>query len=280
MIFVHCQNNDQAEAMRQALGDGTLEIGCLVDYMGRSFANDYAFGCAVRDTGGIVVDDPDLVRRYGNKLAMHRALEHAGLALSRTIIWHPKQPSRDLTRDERCFLGERIVCKPAYGSGSDGVILNMDGTRAALDAARAFDPDDHYLLQEFVTPSVLDGRPAWFRVYNCFGHVSICFWHPETHATTLVTLEELERYDLHELCCVSRRIAQISGYQWFSSEIALTERDGQRVFLPVDYLNNKCFMLAHSEVGPIGMPDALVETIAYVMVEGTRQHAQRQRIAA
>jgi hypothetical protein len=277
LIFFHCRNHDQAETLRFALAGGSLTIGCLVDYMGRSFRHDYELGCAVKDTGGIVVDDPDRVRIYGDKAVMHRELAHAGVELPRTLLWRPDQLSRDLTPDERALLGPRIVCKPALGSGADGVTLDMDGTRAALQAARDYDPADHYLLQEFVAPLDLDGRPAWFRVYNCFGRIFACFWNPTTHVTALVTPGELAAYRLHELEQISRTIAAISGYTWFSTEIALTQRDGRRAFLPIDYLNNKCFMLTHSEFGSSGMPDALAEAVACEIVAQTKQMQLRAR---
>jgi hypothetical protein len=273
MIFVHCRNHGQAETLRYALLDGSLTIDCLIDYMGRSFRHDYELGCAVKDSGGIVVDDPDRVRIYGDKATMHCELERAGVELPRTIIWRPDQPSRDLTAAERALLGERIVCKPARGSGAGGVVLDMDGSRAALDDARSYDFDDYYLLQEFVAPLDLDGSPAWFRVYNCFGRIFACFWHPVTHATRLVTPGELALYRLDELEQISRTIALISGYTWFSTEIALAERDGRRVWLPIDYLNNKCFMLTHSEFGPCGLPDTIAESVARELVE----QAQRRR---
>ncbi|HEY3228176.1 MAG TPA: hypothetical protein VGJ87_03090 [Roseiflexaceae bacterium] len=278
LIFVYCRNHDQAETLRFALASGSLAIGCLIDYMGRSFCHDYELGCAVKDTGGIVVDDPDRVRIYGDKAVMHQELARAGVELPRTLIWRPDQPSRDLTPDERALLGPRIVCKPALGSGANGVTLDMDGTHAALQAARDYDPDDYYLLQEFVAPLDLDGRPAWFRVYNCFGRIFACFWNPTTHATALVTPGELAAYQLHELEQISRTIAAISGYTWFSTEIALTERDGRRAFLPIDYLNNKCFMLTHSEFGSSGMPDALAEAVACEIVEQTQQIQLRVRM--
>ncbi len=275
MIFVHCQSHDQAEVLRTALAYGELTVGCLIDYMGRSFRNDYALGCAVKDAGGLVVDDPDRVRVYGDKAVMHHELARAGIALPQTLIWRAWQPSRDLTIAERGLLGRRIVCKPAGGSGAGGVVLDMDGTRAGLDAAREYDPDDHYLLQEFITPLDLSGRPAWFRVYNCFGRVLTCFWNPVTHETIALTPVEMACYRLHELERISHTIAAISGYTWFSSEIALTERAGRQAFIPIDYLNNKCFMLTHAEFGLCGMPDAVAETIAWEMVEQAQRHAAR-----
>jgi len=280
LIFFHCRNNDQAETLRCALLDGSLTIDCLVDYMGRSFAHDYELGCAVKDSGGIVLDDPDRVRIYGDKAVMHDELERAGVELPRTLIWRPDQPSRDLSAGERHFLGARIVCKPARGSGAGGVVLDLGGSRAALDDARAYDPDDHYLLQEFVAPLDLDGRPAWFRVYNCFGRVFACFWHPSTHETALVTPCEMVAYGLHELERISHTIAAISGYTWFSTEIAVAERAGRRAFLPIDYLNNKCFMLMHSEVGAWGMPDAVAETVAREIAEQTQRRCAPRRALA
>jgi hypothetical protein len=275
MVFFHCQNHEQAETLRHAVLRGELQIDCLIDYMGRSFVHDYEFGCAVKDAGGLVLDDPDRVRIYGDKATMHRELANARIEMPRTLIWGPGDPSRDLTAEERALLGARIVCKPANGSGSGGVVIGMEPTAAALEDARDYDPDDSYLLQEFVAPVDLDGRPAWFRVYNCFGKIFPCFWHPQTHATWPVTAEEIVMYGLHELAYISRQIAAISGYSWFSTEIALTIRYGRPAFLPIDYLNNKCFMLTHSEFGPTGMPDAVAEVVAREIAEQTYRHARR-----
>jgi len=275
MVFFHCQNPDQAEALRWALYRNELKIDCLIDYMGRSFRHDYELGCAVKDAGGLVLDDPDRVKIYGDKAVMHHELARMGIEMPRTLFWQPGRTSRDLTPDERAYLGRQIVCKPSGGSGSGGVTLNLLPTRAALEDAREYDPHDTYLLQEFVAPLDLDGRPAWFRVYNCFGKIFACFWHPATHATTLVAPAEIDAHHLHELERISRTIALISGYTWFSTEIALTVRAGRRAFLPIDYLNNKCFMLTHSEFGPSGMPDLVAESVAREIVEQTGRHIRR-----
>jgi hypothetical protein len=82
-------------------------------------------------------------------------------------------------------------------------------------------------------------------------------------------------HHLYELEQISRTIALISGYTWFSTEVALAERDGRRAWLPIDYLNNKCFMLTHGEVGPCGLPDPIAEAVAHELAE----QAQRRRAA-
>ncbi|NJO85151.1 MAG: hypothetical protein HC828_22005 [Blastochloris sp.] len=98
MTFVHCRRHDQAEAMRVALEDGILQVACLIDYMGRSFPNDAGLSRAVKNAGGLVVSDPDLVRRFGDKAVMHRELSRARVALPRTLLWPSHAPSRAFNR--------------------------------------------------------------------------------------------------------------------------------------------------------------------------------------
>lgn len=278
MHFHHCRSNDDAEAMLTAILRGALSVGLLIDYMGRSFRCDQELAEAVCAAGGLAVEDPARVRAFGSKAAMHSALACAGLALPRTLIWPAGRPARDLTLAERELLGERFVVKPARGSGGCGVSLAADGSRESL-AAAIDDPDDDFLLQERVRPLELGGQPAWFRVYTCFGQVFPCFWHPETHATRLVSPAEVAAHGLGELERIARRIQAICGYRWFSCEIALAERAGRRVFLPIDYNNNKPLMLAQSEFGEKGMPDALVAAAAWAFAEQAACHTARPAMA-
>jgi hypothetical protein len=275
LAFHHCRGNDDAAAMHAAIFRGDLTVDLLIDYMGRSFACDTALAEAVRDTGGMPVEDPARVERYGSKAAMHQALADAGVQLPRTILWPAGRPPRALSSAERVLLGERFVVKPARGSGGCGVSLDVDGSAAAL-AAALDDREDDFLLQERVRPLEIDGQPAWFRVYNCFGRVFPCFWHPETHAARLLYPAEIDALGLHDLERLSRRIGAVCGYRWFSSEIALTERYGRRFFLPIDYNNNKPLMIAQSEWGERGMPDVVVETVAWEFVQQAIRHAERR----
>jgi len=280
LCFLHCQSHEQAEELRMAVQAGWLRIGCLLDYMGGSFRYDYEFGCAVKDSGGIVVDDPELVRLYGDKSVMPMALAQAGLEMPRTIILRSWQPTRPLTCAERAQLGPRFVVKPARGSGAGGVVLDCDGSPAAIDQARSYDPDDHFLLQEHITPLELGGRPAWFRVYSCFGRIGYCFWHPHTHETVGVTDEQFRAYGLQPLREIAQTVARVSGYTWFSCEVALTRRHGRLCWLPIDYLNNKCYLLAQSEVGPRGVPDIIVDAVIRELVAQAARHAKPAHTAA
>jgi hypothetical protein len=154
-------------------------------------------------------------------------------------------------------LGGRFAIKPACMGGGEGVVLEATSLEQVL-SVRCQYPHEKYLLQAHVTPQVLEGRPAWFRVLVCNGAVYPFWWDQYTHVYTRVTAEERFRFGLRTLYEVSRRIAQICRLHLFSTEITLTA-DGR--FLVVDYVNDPVDLRLKSKAAD-GVPDAVVENIA------------------
>jgi hypothetical protein len=161
-------------------------------------------------------------------------------------------PQMDLSR-----LGWSFAIKPACEGGGDGVILEASSWEQVLTARRQF-PHEKYLLQAHVTPRILEGRPAWFRVLVCDGAVYPCWWDPHTHVHTRLTAEQKGRFGLRSLSEIPRRIAGICRLHLFSTEIALTA-DGRS--LVVDYVNDPIDLRLQSKAAD-GVPDAIVENIA------------------
>jgi hypothetical protein len=164
----------------------------------------------------------------------------------------PDIPQMDLSR-----LGGSFAIKPACGGGGDGVVLEASSWVQVLTARRQF-PYEKYLLQAHVTPRILEGRPAWFRVLVCDGAVYPCWWDPHTHVHTRLTAEQKGRCGLRSLSEIPRRIAGICCLHLFSTEIALTA-DGR--FLVVDHVNDPVDLRLQSKAAD-GVPDVYVESIA------------------
>jgi len=122
------------------------------------------------------------------------------------------------------------------------------------------------MLQRLLVPKSLDGRPAWFRVFHIFDEIISCWWHPMTGQYEMVSPLQRRHFGLQRLEQIVHKIAQISGMEFFSTEIALLE-DGQ--FVAVDYLNDECDMHPKS-YWPSGVPDELVRHVALLMVHKAR----------
>ncbi len=148
-------------------------------------------------------------------------------------------------------------------------IITKRRTLKEIARARRFDVGDNFLLQEFVEPLRLAGNPAWFRVYNLFGEIIPCWWHPQTNIFRQVTLKEMDMYNLLPLIRITSEIGRITHIDWFSCEIAISKRNKR--FLVVDYVNDQCAIYPQSKHKD-GVPDDLIVHFADRIVEKAWQY--------
>ena len=206
-------------------------------------------------------------RWSGDKATMHLEFISRGLQTPYTIILSPYSKYSSIDSCDLAPLGGSFAIKPACEGGGDGVILEATSWQQVLEARQQY-PDEKYLLQAQVTTCILDGRPAWFRVLFCNGAVYPCWWDQRTHVYARVTAQEKARFGLRNLRELPMRIAQISGLQLFSTEIALTEAGH---FLAVDYVNDPVDLRLQSRAAD-GVPDGYVENIAARLVRLVENH--------
>ncbi len=210
-----------------------------------------------RANGTLRINPQEKARWSHDKATMHLEFLTAGLETPHTIILPPFDQQPNIPRTDLSPLKGSFAIKPAGGGGGEGVVLEA-GSCDQVHATRQQFPAEKYLLQAHVTPCLLEGRPAWFRVLVCAGAVYPCWWDPRSHAYARVSAEERFRFGLRNLHEVPLRIAQICGLHLFSTEIALTE-SGR--FVVVDYVNDPVDLRLQSDAFD-GVPNAIVENIA------------------
>lgn len=194
-----------------------------------------------------------------DKSTMHLEFISAGLNTPHTIVLpsfleQPVIPPVDLTP-----LGENFVIKPSNGGGGEGVILGASGMDQVLRARMEF-PRQKYLIQSYITPQIIGGKPAWFRVFYANGETYPCWWNMDTHIYQNVTAEEEAGDGLCRLRDITRCIASICKLDWFSTEIALADD-----FVVVDYVNDEIDTRVQSRAMD-GVPDEIINNIARQLV--------------
>ncbi|MBU6401132.1 MAG: hypothetical protein KGS61_12495 [Verrucomicrobia bacterium] len=211
-----------------------------------------------------VVDPPDVALAAFDKARLHPRLLAAGLQVPYTVIVPREQAATfELSAADRAALGTPFVIKPSLGYGKRGVLLNATSERD-LNRSMADWPDPHYLLQRLVVPKTLNGAPAYFRVFFVFGGVWVCWWNCYTSRYRLMTDAEMATDGLGPLTAIVRRVADLTGMRFFSSEIAQTDV-GE--FILIDYMNDQCHMLSQTAHPGMGVPDELVAAVAARLVE-------------
>lgn len=224
------------------------------------------------DKGVRVIDPPDRAVAAFDKSKLHHRLIAGGLAVPYTVVVPASEAATfRLSAADREALGQPFVIKPAMGYGRRGLVLDAT-SEADLARSVAAWPDENYLLQRKIVPLQSGDLPAYWRVYFVFGTVWISWWNCYTDQYRLTTVEERNRLGLERLEAIIRRVADLTGMEFFSTEIAQTD-DGELVL--IDYVNDQCHMLSQSADPRIGVPDELVAGIAYRLVEAVDRMIKR-----
>lgn len=192
-----------------------------------------------------------------DKAMMHFRLISAGIHTPHTIVLPPYNQKPDLEPLNLAPLGSQITIKPSHGGGSLGVRMGASSISQVMTSRKEY-PTDSYLLQATIVPVILGLQKAWFRVLYCHQRTYPCWWDPASHHYSIVSNQDLHRYQLHALDHLTRMIAGICRLDYFSTEIALTAEGN---FVVVDYVNDQIDMRLQSKCDD-GVPDDIVKSIA------------------
>ncbi len=248
---------ESLEAVLARLASGEVGFRVLLDRASDVDGRFFPLVSWAKEHGRYQLNPHDRAVASRNKASMHLEFITAGLHTPYTIILppfdeHPGLPPLDLAP-----LGQRFCVKPAHGGGGEGVIRSAT-TVADIERARQTFPSDPYLVQAWVVPEQLDGRPAWFRILYCGGAVFPCWWDPLTHQYDPLAPDDEARLGLGGLRDVARVIAWVCGLDLFSTEVARVPGGSLVV---VDYVNDPVDLRLRS-CAPDGVPDEIIEEIA------------------
>lgn len=235
------------------------DFSTLVFY-DRASDTDLSFEPAVKEMlkrGSFPLNDPTRLEAALDKATMHQKLIDRGIQVPFTIILSPNRDWTKMKIGELMRLGEPFIIKPAIGGGGFGVEVNAK-TLSDIVKAREGKSKERFLLQEKVLPIQFGDRRAWFRIYYVNGKVIPCWWDDLTHLYDRVTPEEEKVFGLERLKVETMKIAEIAGLNFFSTEIAIVDRE---TFVVVDYVNDQCDMRLKSRFAD-GVPDDVVDEIA------------------
>lgn len=219
-----------------------------------------------------VIDPPDRAQAAFDKSRLHPRLIEAGIRVPYTVIV-PRTAAGEfqLTEAQRQSLGAPFVIKPGMGYGKRGLVLDATSEKD-IDRSISMWPDPNYLFQHKIIARSHGDQPAYFRVYFIFGSVFKVWWNCFTDHYRLIRPDEIPETAEGELEALSRRIASLTGMNFFSSEIAQIE-SGE--FVVIDYVNDQCHMLSQSANPQLGVPDELVAAIARRLVEAAKTLAKK-----
>ena len=197
-----------------------------------------------------------IVEKVIDKSIMHDVLQNAGIQVPYTVIIPPFEKRKTVSIPEKEFekLGTPFIIKPAYYSGGGDSVNTNATTIADVINARMHYTDDSFLVQKKIYPKIIENRRAWFRPFYAFGHTIPTWWDDQTHLYSIMTQNDIRKYRLQKILTITKKIAELSRLDYFTTEIA---QDGKGEFFVIDYVNDQCDMrLQHHHYD--GVPEEIV----------------------
>lgn len=247
------------------LKDGEIQFGSFLDRASDADAKFLPIVRWLQKSNTTSINPPEKLNAAIDKATMHLEFLSKGIDVPFTIIISPynKRKELELSLSDLAHLGRPFIIKPANTTGGGtGVILGAETLKDVIET-RQHHRNDKYLLQERVVPDYLGGTKAWFRVFSVFGTTIPCWWDDTTHIYRKLTDDERVEYNLSPLLSMTKKIFEVCGLEFFSTEIVRTK---EGMFVAVDYVNEICDMRLQSQ-HPDGVPDEVVHQICRRIAE-------------
>lgn len=182
-----------------------------------------------------IINDPYATVRAASKASLHELFDSNDLPVRKTFILAAnKKLERRKLRAVVRSLGLPFVLTPAVGGGYDDVQLNATTVDDILKFIELNSTED-CLAQEYIVPTVLRGRVAWFRPIFACGKIIPHWWDPQNHFYQRFGGTKEERGVRHVLEKYMNKIARLTGLDLFSTEMAMTTRG---IYVIIDYANH------------------------------------------
>lgn len=191
-----------------------------------------------------------------DKATMHLEFITAGINVPYSIIIPPHSQAQEIfvSVDDLAILGRPFIIKPCNTTGGGiGVVTGAESLKEVL-SARLRHSNDKYLVQEKIFPFLIDDRRAWFRCFWTFGKPICVWWDDDTHIYNVLQKQDIKQFELRKLFQITKTIAGLTQLDFFSTEIAFTNKEK---FVVIDYVNDQCDMRLKSHHSD-GVPDEIV----------------------
>lgn len=201
------------------------------------------------------INYPDKAKKLLRRSTVYHQPAHHNILLPMKIMLKPRDSMKTL-KLKISYMAHPFVLKPIEGPPDVGVNPNATSIDDVLKLREQYG-DITYVAQEKICPTMLDKRRASFRCVYCLGEVVPAWWCPEDNIYELLTQYDIDRFELNHLFLTSKKIANISKLDFFSTEIVI---DKNYSFFVTDYLNIHPDMRRRSKFNN-GVPDEIVEKI-------------------
>lgn len=202
-----------------------------------------------------VINSKESIKNSYSKSKLFTLFEKENLPMRKTFIVNngKKQNYKEIISKVKV----PFVITPSSSSYEHDIILNGKDPED-IGAFIENHETEEVLVQEFLTPKIIHGKIAWFRILYACGEMIIHWWDPQNSFYRTFGKTPEENKIKHKLESYTEKISQLTELKLFSTEIILSQ-EGKYVI--IDYANNP-IDLSSQEYERDGIPKETLNQVA------------------
>ncbi|MHC4126741.1 MAG: hypothetical protein ACYTE6_00825 [Planctomycetota bacterium] len=216
----------EAVTVRRRLERGRIGIGVFLNTQADGINLDspsMLLARALKARGALVVEDPDDAPVYADRALQFQYLQRAGLRVPHHVVLDRGQQSRPvISAAARSALGRTWAAVPGHGLSRPREVISTAQhvwpalTRSGLQRGQKI------LVYRHQEPLAEGDMELRFRMSYLFGRIIPSWCRRDRRHFQRLTLDDSEHDAFAQMIAMVRRCAEITGLDWFMTELLVT----------------------------------------------------------
>ncbi len=216
----------EADTVRRRVERGRIGISVFLNTQAEGTNLDspsMLLARALKARGALVVEDPDDAPVYADRALQFQYLQRAGLPVPHHVVLERGQQSRPvISAAARTALGRTWAAVPGHGlSRRREVISSAQHVWPAL-ARSGFQRGQKILVYRHHEPLAEGDMELRFRMSYLFGRIIPSWCRRDRRHFQRLTLDDSGHDAFAQMIAMVRRCAEITGLDWFMTELLVT----------------------------------------------------------
>jgi hypothetical protein len=216
----------EVEAVRRRVERGRIGIGTFLNTQAEGTSLEspsMRLARVLKARGALVVEDPDDATVYADRALQLEYLQRAGLPVPHHLVLDRGQPGGSvISAAARAALGRTWAAVPARGLKRWAAIVSTAQHVWPALARSGFKRGQKILVYHHQPPLAEGDMELRFRIWYLFGRIIPSWCRRERNHFQRMTLDDTGHDAFGQMIAMVRRCAEITGLDWFMTELLVT----------------------------------------------------------
>jgi hypothetical protein len=215
----------EVEAVRRRVERGRIRIGAFLNTQADGISQEspsMRLARVLKGRGALVVEDPDDAPVYADRALQWEYLQRAGLPVPQHLVLQRQSGGPVISATARSALGRTWAAVAARGLGHRAALVSTARHVWPALARSGFKRGQKILVYRHLEPLAEGDMELRFRMWYLFGRIIPSWCRRDRNHFQRLTLDDTGNDAFAQMIAMVRRCAEITGLDWFMTELLVT----------------------------------------------------------